>query len=92
MPYGKKADEYITDLYCAEYLKIHPGATKVQALDAAMYQTKDMRYPRPKNPGVLAAEMGYDAINAEGHGQTGSYSVVLNRTKVIFYGGEQYVY
>ena len=33
--------------------------------------------------GVLAAMLGYDAINAEGHGETGSYTVVLNRTKVI---------
>lgn len=34
--------------------------------------------------GSLAAALGYDAINAEGHGQSGSYTVILNRTKVIF--------
>lgn len=33
--------------------------------------------------GIFAASLGYDAINAEGHGETGSYTVVLNRTKVI---------
>ena len=33
--------------------------------------------------GVMAAALGYDAINAGGHGATGSYTVVLNRTKVI---------
>lgn len=33
--------------------------------------------------GTLAAAMGYDAINAEGHGASGSYTVVLNRTKLI---------
>lgn len=33
--------------------------------------------------GSLAAALGYDAINAEGHGQSGSYTVVLNRTKLI---------
>ena len=33
--------------------------------------------------GAYAAAMGYDAINAVGHGQSGSYTVVLNRTKLI---------
>lgn len=33
--------------------------------------------------GVVAAALGYDAINAEFHGQSMSYTVVLNRTKVI---------
>ena len=33
--------------------------------------------------GVLAALLGYDAINAEGHGSSDSYTVVLNRTKLI---------
>lgn len=36
-----------------------------------------------KDPGVIAAMLGYDAINAEGHGYTNSYTVVLNRTKLI---------
>ena len=36
------------------------------------------------NDGELAALLGYDAINAEGHGQSGSYTVILNRTKTIF--------
>ncbi len=35
------------------------------------------------DPGVLATYLGYDAINAEGHGETNSYTVVLNRTKLI---------
>ena len=37
-----------------------------------------------RNVGSFAAAMGYDAINAGGHGQSGSYTVILNRTKVIF--------
>ncbi len=45
-----------------------------------------------KNAGIMAAEMGYDAINAAGHGETGSYTVVLNRTKLIICGGDDYVY
>lgn len=38
------------------------------------------------NDGSFAAAQGYDAINAEGHGQSGSYTVILNRTKCIFKG------
>lgn len=38
------------------------------------------------DPGSFAAALGYDAINAEGHGQSGSYTVILNRTKCIFKG------
>ena len=34
--------------------------------------------------GSLAAALGYDAINAERHGQSGSYTVILNRTKCVF--------
>lgn len=33
--------------------------------------------------GAFAALWGYDAINAENHGESGSYTVILNRTKVI---------
>ncbi len=33
--------------------------------------------------GSFAALLGYDAINAGGHGQSGSYTVILNRTKLI---------
>ena len=39
------------------------------------------------NEGSVAAMMGYDAINAEGHGASGSYTVILNRTKCIFKKG-----
>lgn len=33
--------------------------------------------------GAYAALKGYDAINAEGHGESGSYTVILNRSKTI---------
>ena len=36
--------------------------------------------------GAFAALKGYDAINAEGHGESGSYTVILNRTKCIIKG------
>lgn len=42
---------------------------------------------RITNIGSYMASLGYDAINAEGHGESGSYTVILNRTKVIFLGG-----
>lgn len=42
--------------------------------------------------GILAAEMGFDAINSSGHGATGSYTVVLNRTKLIIFDGENFNY
>lgn len=37
--------------------------------------------------GSYAAAKGYDAINAEGHGQSGSYTIILNRTKLIIKKG-----
>ena len=49
--------------------------------------TDGRKYHGLKNPGVLVAEMGYDAIKAVGHGESGSYTVILNRTKVIFCKG-----
>ena len=62
-----------------------------QSQASTMYVPNGKKYAKPKDPGVLAAEMGYDAVNAEGHGTTGSYTVVLNRTKTIFYGGDKHV-
>jgi len=47
-----------------------------------------VEFPKAKDPGVLAVEMGYDAINAVGHGASGSYTIVLNRTKLIIRGGQ----
>lgn len=58
-----------------------------EALTAMEDVTDGRKYHGLKNPGVLAAEMGYDVIKAEGHGDSGSYSVILNRTKVIFCKG-----
>lgn len=37
--------------------------------------------------GAYAAALGYDAINAGGHGLSGSYTVVLNRSKLILCEG-----
>lgn len=43
-----------------------------------------------KDISTLAIEMGYDAINAEGHGESDSYTVILNRTKLIIRKGGIY--
>lgn len=44
-------------------------------------------FGKPKHDaGSIATMLGYDAINAEGHGESGSYTVILNRTKVIIKG------
>ena len=40
---------------------------------------------------ILAIEMGYDAINAKGHGLSDSYTVILNRTKLIIRRGGKIV-
>lgn len=42
-----------------------------------------MSQGRTTDLGVFAAVLGYDAINAAGHGASSSYTVVLNRTKLI---------
>ena len=47
------------------------------------YKMTDMKHLLPDNLGSFAAAKGYDAINAVGHGKSGSYTIVLNRTKLI---------
>ncbi len=70
---------------------------KVVTYDEIMGKYKDEYLPKhsyelQKNKiydvGSYAASLGYDAINAEGHGESGSYTVILNRTKCIFLGGD----
>lgn len=52
-------------------------------LTGHLSQSDELRELREMNIGSWAAAKGYDAINAEGHGDSGSYTVVLNRTKLI---------
>lgn len=54
----------------------------------ALKELRTKRYNKKKenvveDKGSFAAMLGYDAINAVGHGESGSYTVILNRTKVI---------
>lgn len=62
-------------------LGLSPEETKKALAEHPNY----LKY-RDMDDGSFAALLGYDAINAEGHGQSGSYTVILNRTKVIFKG------
>lgn len=130
LPYNKKADEFISDIYTnayitkyalknqksivKEYIDVSEKISELtlkesesvinalyerrnklgnqikmllnDAVKAQMYVDK-LGHTKFKNPGVLAAEMGYDVINAVGHGESGSYTVILNRTKLIFCEG-----
>lgn len=52
-------------------------------LTGYLSRSDELRELREMNIGSWAAAKGYDAINAEGHGASGSYTVVLNRTKLI---------
>ena len=50
---------------------------------SATSQYTGVAIPVDMDIGAFAAARGYDAINAVGHGASGSYTVVLNRTKLI---------
>lgn len=73
-----RAYNRLTDEELEEYDKLVP-------IYAEQMKAKDLEISQ-MDIGSYAALKGYDAINAEGHGQSGSYTVILNRTKVIFKG------
>lgn len=55
---------------------------------SALSELRSKRYEKKmeavvRDRGSFATMLGYDAINAVGHGESGSYTVILNRTKVI---------
>lgn len=84
---AERLSEERIDELSDEFQKIGEEATKMyneehqRRIDLAkIYQHKF------GDVGSLAAALGYDAINAERHGASGSYTVVLNRTKLIILG------
>lgn len=81
----KKAKEYEKTHSEEEYSRIAEKAYKER--DRINDEWWD--YGRNLDEGAVAALHGYDAINAVGHGQSGSYTVILNRTKCIFLGGKK---
>ena len=54
---------------------------RIEEINAYAKKISEMDY------GSYATLKGYDAINAEGHGSSGSYTIILNRTKVIILEG-----
>lgn len=83
---GRLSNERVQEL-SKEFPKIGEEATKRynEEHDRRIERAKMLQH-KFNDPGSLAVALGYDAINAEGHGQSGSYTVILNRTKVIFKG------
>lgn len=85
--YKKETPHYI------ETLTLDPSA-KIISYDDLFKRAQEsdawsiMSQGKTTDLGVFAAILGYDAINAEGHGESGSYTVVLNRTKLIIQGGD----
>ena len=59
---------------------IKKSSDVVEAIEEQTNAIKEM------DVGAYATIKGYDAINAEGHGRSGSYTVILNRTKLIIKG------
>jgi hypothetical protein len=69
-------------------IKERANAESQKAVDRAIDEVKANRGSEKfSDVGSYAAALGYDAINAEGHGKSGSYTVILNRTKTIILNG-----
>lgn len=66
-----------------ETMTLDPSAKIITWRDAMKMMDNDWGPGYPGDVGAYAAAKGYDAINAEGHGASGSYTVILNRTKLI---------
>lgn len=66
-----------------EVVTLDPSA-KIISFNALKAKYKAYKGAKPQDLGAFAAAMGYDAINAYGHGKSGSYTVILNRTKCVF--------
>lgn len=70
----------------------HPEAyqkAEQHRIDANKKASEIMVKAMSTDDGAYAAMLGYDAIDANGHGESGSYTVILNRTKVIFLDGSK---
>ena len=93
---GKKRDSLYDDLYEIPHRGIHnnvetftldPSARIITDRELNDIRNGNLIYQHKyTDNGSLAASLGYDAINVEGHGESGSYTVILNRTMVIFLG------
>lgn len=80
---GKHSIEQIEKLY-DELNEIRNSKQWFVVQDIIEQEVQATVYSGATDIGVQCAQAGYDAINAVGHGESGSYTVILNRTKVIF--------
>ena len=69
-----------------ETLTVDKSAKIVKYDDIVKEKNNDSDKFKDMDVGVYAVLKGYDGINAEGHGESGSYTVILNRTKLIIKG------
>lgn len=69
-----------------ETLTVDKSAKIVKYDDIVKEKNNDSEKFKDMDVGVYAVLKGYDGINAEGHGESGSYTVILNRTKLIIKG------
>ena len=76
-------DEKLVLETMAKSIKDSLYKSKIFDLEQKYRKKAYVEYAKFRNIGAFAAALGYDAINAHGHGQSMSYTVVLNRTKVI---------
>ncbi len=87
--YAEIYDKATEDMPYKEVKQMRKDAyRKIDSSLSGKSEVRDMEYERIEaiknmNLGSYATLKGYDAINAEGHGESGSYTVILNRTKVI---------
>lgn len=83
---GERADSLAIELGESAYAGKPRTAHLLEIFGRTLDNFKPVRpeyRPIPSDDGVFAAMLGYDAINAVGHGQSKSYTVVLNRSKII---------
>ena len=66
-----------------ETMTLDPSARVIKLKDVTKEMEENWEPSMPEDVGSYAAAMGYDAIDAVGHGKSESYTVVLNRTKLI---------
>jgi hypothetical protein len=59
-----------------------PDSMKIWGSSVRVFTDEEQKV-KNMDIGSLMALLGYDAINAENHGESGSYTVILNRTKLI---------
>ena len=69
-----------------ETLTVDPSAKIVKYEDIVKEKDQDLEKFKDMDVGVYAVLKGYDGIKAEGHGESGNYTVILNRTKLIIKG------